>query len=35
VAEIVGREKAKVEFESSKAKVEEESCETIKRDVEL
>ena len=35
VAEIVGREKGKVEEESNKAQIEEESCETIKRDVEI
>lgn len=35
MAEIVGREKGKVEEESNKAKIEEESCEIIKRDVEL
>ena len=35
VAEIVGREKGKVEEESNKAQIEQESCETIKRDVEI
>jgi dynein heavy chain len=34
VAEIVGREKAKVEAESAKAKAEEEACIQIKTDVE-
>ena len=34
VAEIVGREKAKVEAESAKAKSEEEACIQIKTDVE-
>ena len=35
VAEVVGREKAKVEEESNKAKIEEETCVKIKEDVEI
>ena len=35
VAEVVGREKAKVEEESAKARLEEEACIKIKNEVEI